>query len=174
VELGLGLAPGPSVLRGLGRPTADAYLQGLQWSRHDAIVSTACLVPDHGLPAAELVELARQNATTERSAGSLAALGAAEYRAGRYAEAVTTLEEAAALAGDGGSHWVMLFLALAYRQQNQPEKADAWEIKAWLTSETGWEGQLVFQRLWAELVFQRLWRKWTNGGRGTEGPFLRE
>jgi WD40 repeat protein/tetratricopeptide (TPR) repeat protein len=149
-ELGLDLAPGPSLLRGLGRSATDTFLQAEQSSRNAAIVYTACLIANHGLPAEELVRLAQHNVQARRSAGTLEALGAAQYRAGQYAEAVTTLEEAVKLDGEGGTTWMKLFLALAHRRQAQREQARAWLRKARLAGNADWEERLIDRLLRAE------------------------
>src|SRR5262249_985751 len=125
-EVGLALAPGPSLLRGLGTPTAAALLQRLQEGRHVEIVYAASLVADHGLPAQELLGLARANVKRSRIWERLEELGAAEYRAGRFADALTTLEEAVKLHGQGGTNWMKLFLAMACQQRGQSKQARSW------------------------------------------------
>jgi hypothetical protein len=149
-ELGLGLAPGPSLLRGLAQPVSETILQQMQHSRNDAIVFTACLVPDHGLPAAELVKLAQPNVQATRSADYLETLGAAQYRAGQYADACKTLEAAVKLHGKGGTNWMKLFLAMAYQRDRQAEQARAWFDRARLARGAGWEERLIHARLRAE------------------------
>jgi tetratricopeptide (TPR) repeat protein len=149
-ELGLGLAPGPSYVRGLGGPAADALLQAMQRSRNSAIVYTACLVPDHGLPAAELVRLAQENVQQVRGVDYLEDLGAAQYRAGKYADACKTLEEAVKLRGDVATVWAKLFLAMSYHRQGQAELARKTFHAATLTRDASWEERLIFNRLSAE------------------------
>jgi tetratricopeptide (TPR) repeat protein len=151
VELGLGMSPGPPYLRGLGGPTTAVLLESMQKDCNPAIVYGACIVPDHGLPTGELVQLARQSVERARWWGYLENLGAAQYRAGRYADAITTLEEAVKLHVRGGTNWMKLFLALAYQQQKQPDKADAWLEKAHLARDADWKEQLIYQRLRAEV-----------------------
>ena len=149
-ELGLGLDPGPSFMRGLGEPTVTLLLQEMQLSRNAAIVYGACIVPDHGLPSGELVQLARHNVEITRWWGSLDNLGAAQYRAGEYAESIKTLEEAVKLEGNGGTNWMKLFLGMAYQQEKQPDEARAWLEKAKLGKDAGWEERLIYERLRAE------------------------
>jgi uncharacterized protein HemY len=148
--LGLGLAPGPSALRGLGRPVADLLLQGLQRERDGAIVSTACIAPAHGLPAAELVRLADRNMQRIRNGFFLATLGAAQYRAGLYAAARKTLEEAAEIQGKRATAWTRLFLAMAYHRDGQADRARAAFAAAALPTNADWEQRLIFHHLRAE------------------------
>jgi hypothetical protein len=149
-ELGLSLAPGSSYLRGLGQPTADTVLQTMQRSRNAVIVNTACLIPNHGLPADELLRLAQQGVQAERNDSNLSLLGAAQYRAGQYAEAITSLEVSIKLHGRGGTTWMKLFLALAYYGQKQPVQARAWLEKPKLANNAGWEERLIDRLLRAE------------------------
>jgi hypothetical protein len=151
-DLGLGLQPGFSLLRGLGRPAADHFLQAIQRRRDDAIVYTACLLPDHGLPAEDLVDRARANVQAQRSAAYYETLGAALYRAGQDAEAIVALDGAVKLHGKGGTTWTKLFLALAHARQHRPDQARAWLEKAQLGENAGWEERLIHTRLRAEVA----------------------
>jgi WD40 repeat protein/serine/threonine protein kinase/tetratricopeptide (TPR) repeat protein len=148
--LGLGLAPGPSYLRGLGRPAAAVLLQRVQWSRNSAVVYTACLVPDHGLPPAALVRLAGKNVAQLRAASHLEDLGAAQYRAGLYAAARKTLEEVIEIQGKRVTAWTRLFLAMAYHRDGQAERARAAFAAAALPTNADWEQRLIFHHLRAE------------------------
>jgi tetratricopeptide (TPR) repeat protein len=148
-ELGLGLDAGPSLLRGLARPATGAILEGLQARRKAVIVYTACLCPNHGLPAAELVKLARPDVRHVRDWSSLEKLGAALYRAHQFDEAIATLEEAIRVHGRGGTSWMKLFLAMAYQHQGQPDKAREWLDTA-ATEDAGWQAQLIYDRLHKE------------------------
>jgi Flp pilus assembly protein TadD len=121
--------------------------RALQRSLKRTVVYTACLAADGGLPADELVRLAH---TDERDADSLPILGAAQYRAGQYAQAVATLEKAARLAGGRVMNWTKLFLAMAYQQQNQPASARGWLGRAVLADNADWEERLVYERLHRE------------------------
>jgi WD40 repeat protein/tetratricopeptide (TPR) repeat protein len=149
-ELGFGLNAGLPFCRASGRPAATAVLQSVQESRIESIVGAACLVPDHGLRPEYLVRLATNYVRTNRSADSLSALGAAQYRAGLYAQAIATLENATRLYGDANLVWVQLFLAIAYERQNQPTKARACFAKARLEANPIWYSQLIYDRLHRE------------------------
>jgi WD40 repeat protein/serine/threonine protein kinase/tetratricopeptide (TPR) repeat protein len=149
--LSLDLSPGAGLLRGLGEPAAEALLQSVQRSRNDAIVYTACLVPDHGLPADELLRIAREGVEAERTVDRLELLGAAQYRARDFAEARTTLEEAVKLQRQGGSVWAKLFLALTHARLGQAEQARGLLDKTRLPANAGWEERLIDQRLRAEV-----------------------
>jgi tetratricopeptide (TPR) repeat protein len=151
-ELGLGLAPGPSLLRGLAQPVAEAVLKQMQRSRNTAIVYTVSLVPNFGLPAVPLVKLAQENVQMERSASHLQTLGAAQYRAGQYADARKSLEEALALEDRRGTitTWTRLFLAMTYARMDEAEAARSWFDSAKLTDTDGWETRLIHDRLRAE------------------------
>src|SRR5262249_47501197 len=137
----------PWSLRGLGRPAAEAILERLQQGRNATIVYTACVVPDHGLPAAELVQLARQSVETSRRLADLENLGAAQYRAGRYGEALTPLREAVQAHGRGGTNWMKLFLAMACRQAGQPDQARGWFQRSALAKNADWQERLLYSRL---------------------------
>jgi tetratricopeptide (TPR) repeat protein len=150
-EVGFGLVPGPSLLRGLGWPTAELALKPLQRARSHAILYTACLAPDHHVSREQLLRLARTAAKADRSAAALAALGAAQYRAGQFAEAAATLEEAVELHGKDGSNVVKLFLAMAYQQQQQADRARDWLARA-QAKEGNDEPALVRDRLRQEAV----------------------
>jgi Flp pilus assembly protein TadD len=122
----------------------------MQRQRNNAIVYTACLVPHHGLPADALVRLAQANAAAQRTWGVLAALGAAQYRAGQFADAVKTLEEAVKRHGKGGTNWMKLFLAMACHQHGQADRAREWFDRAALPANPAWQERLLFERLLAE------------------------
>jgi hypothetical protein len=119
----------------------------LQVSRAAAIVYTACLLPDHGLPAPELVRLVRVHEQKSRTWFFLAVLGAAQYRACQFPEAIASLSAAATLHGQDGDNWTKLFLAMAYHRQGQPKKAMEWFAKAKLVPNSGWKQRLIFDRL---------------------------
>jgi WD40 repeat protein/tRNA A-37 threonylcarbamoyl transferase component Bud32/tetratricopeptide (TPR) repeat protein len=146
-QLGLGLVATPSYLRGFGHPAADAILERMQRQRHRAIVYTTCLVPDHGLPAGDLVRLARANLEAHRAWDGLADLGAAQYRAGQFGEAVASLEEAVKLHGKGGTNWMKLFLAMACHSEGQADRAREWFDRAALPDDADWQERLLFDSL---------------------------
>jgi WD40 repeat protein/tetratricopeptide (TPR) repeat protein len=150
VELGPGLDGCPALLRGQGWLVTQALLQRARGSRTDAILGAACLVPDHGLPPEELVRLARTYVEADRTWGSLGLLGAAQYRAGQYAQAIATLQEAVQVHGRNGWMWAQLFLALAYQRQNQPAQARQWLDRARLEVQRHWNDRVVYERLHQE------------------------
>jgi tetratricopeptide (TPR) repeat protein len=149
-ELGLCLSPDAGFLRRLGRPVSAAALRAMQQGRDEAIVYTACLIPDHGLPAEDLVRLGTRAVKGERSVDHLEALGAALYRAGRYAEAAATLQEAVTLHGKGGTNWMKLFLAMTCHQQGEHAKARAWFEQAAVRNLADRNQRLIFERLQRE------------------------
>jgi hypothetical protein len=145
-ELG-GLTPGPAVLRGLGQPAAEAVLASMQRTRRRAIVYTACLVAEHGLPGPELVRLARQNTEGQPTRFDLDLLGTAQYRAGQSAEAIVTLERAVKFDKNGGTNWAKLFLAMACHKEGRPDQAGRWFAQAVLPKNADWHHRLIFDRL---------------------------
>jgi tetratricopeptide (TPR) repeat protein len=150
-HLGFDLAPGPSLLRGLGQPAAQALLDNQRRASDMAIVWTACLAPDSGLPAAELVRLAQRRVEAQPNLwGVLENLGAAEYRAGNYEQAAKILERAVKRHGAGGTNWMKLFLALACHKLEQPATARDWFEKAVLPKGADWQERLLFHQLRAE------------------------
>jgi tetratricopeptide (TPR) repeat protein len=87
-----------------------------------------------GDPAA-LVRLAERSATTGPEQGNLLnTLGTAQYRAGRYREAVATLDRAIKAAGGEGSVYDWLILAMAHFQLDHADEAHRWLSRArtWL------------------------------------------
>jgi WD40 repeat protein/tetratricopeptide (TPR) repeat protein len=150
VALTLDLSPAPSLVRGLHSPVADALLRSVKAKRVADIVYTACLVPKPAVPARDLVHLAAEGAQMERSGESVLILGIARYRAGQYAEALTTLREAAKLQGEDLPNSTRLFLAMAYQRQQQPLKARAWFDRAKLPAGADWNRRLIYHRLHAE------------------------
>ncbi|MEE8468204.1 MAG: tetratricopeptide repeat protein, partial [Planctomycetota bacterium] len=91
---------------------------------------------------AEAVRLARRaTARTPRGSDHWGALGAAQYRAGEVAGAVSALQKAGRLAkrqGRDGSPLQALFLAMALHLDGDPEQARAWYDRAcqWMEAET--------------------------------------
>jgi hypothetical protein len=100
-----------------------------------------------GRPAEDLVRLARRNADVEPTAEALADLGAAQYRAGRFADAVASLEGAVKRHGEGGTNWGKLFLALACHKEGQADQAREWFDRAAFPDNAGWEERFLFERL---------------------------
>jgi WD40 repeat protein/Flp pilus assembly protein TadD len=149
-ELAASLTPGPSLWRGLGKPVAEAILGDIQRSRNSIIVYTACIIPDHGLPAEELVRLAQGNVTADRAWYLLDDLGAAQYRAGQFAAAIATLEEAVKRHGQGGTNWMKLFLAMACHKQGRVEQGRRWFDQAVFPQNPDWRERFLFQCLQQE------------------------
>jgi hypothetical protein len=114
------------------------------------LVRTAALLPDSGVPSAELLALARSCSDPDPldwQAREL--LGAALYRDGKAADTVTVLDQAVRLHGNGGSLWTKLFLALAHQRLGHTEEADKWQKKA---DKAGpWEEQVMQFQLLSEL-----------------------
>jgi hypothetical protein len=119
----------------------------MQRVRNDSIVFTACLVPGPGLPAEELVELARKCADAEPIRRYLGTLGAAQYRAGQYPEAVATLEKALKAHGQVADNEIKLFLAMACHHHGQVKQARAWFGQASLPKDAPWYDRVIFTHL---------------------------
>jgi hypothetical protein len=114
------------------------------------LVRAATLLPDSGVPAAELVALAHGCRTAQpQSWQAHELLGAALYRAGGAAEAVDQLEKAVDRHGQGGSLWARLFLALAHRRLGHAEQAQQYRRLALAAS--GWEEGVLQAQLLNEL-----------------------
>jgi Flp pilus assembly protein TadD len=86
----------------------------------------------------------------QRTWGLVENLGAAHYRAGQFAKATATLEEAVKRHGQGGTNWMKVFLAMAYRQRGQNEQAHKWFDCARLLANADWQERLLFDRLGQE------------------------
>jgi WD40 repeat protein len=115
-----------------------------------SLLRTAALLPDSGVPSAELLTLARRSADTDAldwRAREL--LGAVLYRIGKTADAIGVLEDVVRMHDSGGSLWAKLFLALAYQRQGQAEEAEKWRQRA--DKAEGWEEQVIQFRLLGEL-----------------------
>ena len=113
--------------------------------------STACLVSDHGLPAEPLVQLALATSETHRTQRLLTeTLGAAQYRAGHFAKAAETLQEAMKVHGKGGTNWMKFFSAMTCHQLGQAAQARTCFEQAALSKGTSWDQRLIFQQLRAE------------------------
>jgi Flp pilus assembly protein TadD len=121
-----------------------------QMRRAAVLVRAAAVLPDSGIAATELVALAHYGVAADPpSWEARELLGAALYRAGKSAEAVSELTEAVRLHGRGGSLWAQLFLAMAYHDPGQSEEARVWLRKA-AKAET-WEDQVFASQLRAPL-----------------------
>jgi Flp pilus assembly protein TadD len=82
----------------------------------------------------QAVALARRNVEAAPAEGGLwNTLGAAQYSAGNWKEAVTALEKSMEL-GKGGNSFDWFFLAMAYRQLGETDKARKWfdQAVAWM------------------------------------------
>jgi WD40 repeat protein len=145
----VGLAAQPAVA-----PWVGCVVTAMLWEQEQRRVATVLLraatpVADHGLPAAELVQLGQQAVEAEpQSWRSRELLGAALYRAGRHAEAVRELDEAVRLHGKGPL-WARLFLALAHRRLGHAKQAQEYRRQALPAS--GWEDSVLQAQLLNEL-----------------------
>jgi tetratricopeptide (TPR) repeat protein len=89
-------------------------------SAADLTAFLALLLPDAVLDIRPLLRLAETaHGSASDSAAYLETLGAALYRAGRYAESVERLNESASKREKGGTVWTQLFLAMAYVRLGQ-------------------------------------------------------
>jgi hypothetical protein len=114
------------------------------------LVRTAALLPGSGVPSEELLALARSGADADPLDWHACELfGAALHRDGKSAEAVTILDQAVRLHGNGGSLWAKLFLALAHQRLGQTDEAEKWRQKA--DKADGWEEQVMQFQLLGEL-----------------------
>jgi WD40 repeat protein len=114
------------------------------------LVRAAAVPPDGGVPAAELLALARSLAEAEpQSWQAHELLGAALYRSGQAAAAVGELEEAVRRHGQDGSLWSRLFLALAHRRLGHAERAQEYRRQA--LAAVGWEEGVLRAQLLYEL-----------------------
>jgi WD40 repeat protein len=146
------LAAGPAP--GLATVAATSPLKHERRRVAAQLVRAATLLADSGVPAEELVALARSG--VEADAGSWQArelLGAALYRQGNATQAVRELNAAARRHGTGGSPWARLFLALAHRQLGHAEQMAQWLQPA--ASADDWEDRMVGQQLRGELAAPR-------------------
>jgi WD40 repeat protein/tetratricopeptide (TPR) repeat protein len=151
-ELAAGLPAASPLARLAGRPVADTALSRILAERSQAIAYTASLFPDSGIPPADLVALAeRAVRADETSWSSRENLGASLYRAGRFEDAIRTLEQAIKLHGKGGTLWMKLFLALAHQRLGQADEARTWHEQAKLPEKARWQDRLIHRELSREL-----------------------
>src|SRR5262249_37664180 len=97
-------------------------------------------VADPGVPVRLAEDALKLHAVTEREGSDrLRILGAALYRAGRFTEAIRTLEERHRGRGDGGDPQGFAFLALAYHRLGHRAEARRWldKLAAYRPKETG-------------------------------------
>jgi WD40 repeat protein len=142
------LAAGPTP--GLIAAAAASPLPGEQRRVAAELVRAGAVLSDQGVPAAELVALARSGVTAEpRSWQAHELLGAALFRADQAAEAVGELDEAVRLHGDGGSLWSRLFLALAHGRLGHAQQVR--EHRQQAPAATGWDDSVLQAQLLGEL-----------------------
>jgi WD40 repeat protein len=115
-------AGGQRSYRRIGRRMLDRF-HASRDAASAAVAATLVLEPLPKVAATQLVELQQRVLNRQpRSSDHLALLGAALYRAERYADAVKHLDQAVALTrGDMG--WMNLFLALAHHRLGHVEEA---------------------------------------------------
>jgi hypothetical protein len=122
--------------------------------RSAVLVRAAALLSDSGIPAPDLVALARscvQDVPQSWQAHEL--LGAAFLRDGKPAEAIRELDDSVRLQGEGGSLWARLFLALAHQRLGHRREAEQWQTKA---EKAGpWEEQVMQFNLLGEVEAAR-------------------
>jgi WD40 repeat protein len=110
-------------LAAFGKTTSPATANTLAW--------TCALAPGAGADPARVVALAERAVASKLKPHTyLNTLGAALYRAGRFAEAVRRLEEAIQAQGKGGMVEDWLFLALAHQRLGHTSDARQWLDKA--------------------------------------------
>jgi WD40 repeat protein len=142
-------AAGPAL--GMSTAVAASPLQLEQRRLAAQLVRAAAVAPESGVPAAELVALARSCTSAhpqDWQAHEL--LGAALFRDGKANDAVRELEIAVRLHGKGSSPWARLFLALAHQRLGHAEEARKWLPKA--KDASAWEEQLMQMQLLHELA----------------------
>jgi tetratricopeptide (TPR) repeat protein len=76
------------------------------------------------------VSLAEQAVALDRAYGRLNTLGSLLYRAGRYEDAIRSIDEGIKLHGKGGMGWDWLFLAMAHHRLGRQDEARKWLDKA--------------------------------------------
>jgi eukaryotic-like serine/threonine-protein kinase len=127
--------------------SANAILSG-SWTTNlafgNTVVWPCALTPDAvadpGVPVRLAEDALKLHAVTEREGSDrLRILGAALYRAGRFAEAIRTLEESHRGRGDGGDPQGFAFLALAHHRLGHRAEARRWldKLAAYRPKETG-------------------------------------
>jgi WD40 repeat protein/tetratricopeptide (TPR) repeat protein len=160
-----GLAVIPTPAPGAGSAVASTLLRREEARRAAVVVQAAALLPNSGIPAAELVDLARLAMEIDPQSWQYReALGAALYRAGQYAEAVRELGEAVRLHGDEGSLWAQLFLALAHQRLGHAEQAKQLSQQAGSLPGWSWEEQVIERQLQGELGLQAPGLRMRYGG----------
>jgi Flp pilus assembly protein TadD len=103
-----------------------------------SMVLNARTLPFNDENAGRLVEVAQRLVAGGRDASSLDLLGGTLYRAGRYEEAIRTLQESIVLHGKGGYSDTWLFLALAQQRLGKEDEArrNLTRLETWLAGTT--------------------------------------
>jgi dipeptidyl aminopeptidase/acylaminoacyl peptidase len=153
-DLAAGLSPQPTLGHAAASLAVPPVARREELRLAAVLVRAAALLPDNGIPRAELVSLARSCTLDDpQSWQSLELLGAALVRDGKPAVAVKVLDESVRLHGNGGSLWARLFLALAYQRLGHRDDAEVWHKKA---DKAGpWEEQVMQFQLLGELEAAR-------------------
>jgi WD40 repeat protein/serine/threonine protein kinase len=106
-------------------------------------VYLCALVPDAVTDFDALVRLAEQAcAKSPQNWYYLDTLGAALYRAGRFEDAIRTLDEACAVHGKGGNSCNWFFLALAHHRLGHADDA-----RRWLSTAVAWQERAIRNNL---------------------------
>ncbi|MBV9126440.1 MAG: hypothetical protein JO112_24085, partial [Planctomycetes bacterium] len=133
---------------------------------------TCVLAPEAVADPGQAVRLAEQAVQAfPGDVKSLQTLGAALYRAGRWADAVQRLTEAAAGPDEAGNAWDWLFLAMAHQQLGHREEARKWlnQAEHWLNQTALEEAQGRRQRMpWYQRLELEVLRQ--EGERGVSSP----
>jgi Flp pilus assembly protein TadD len=122
-------------------------------ARAAILVRAAALLPDSGVPAPRLVELALGTREGPQSLQYHELLGAALVRAGQATAGVRELQEAVRLHPRGGALWTKLFLALAQQRLGNTVEAQHWRENS-LQAQT-WEEAILQHQLLRELDMAR-------------------
>jgi tetratricopeptide (TPR) repeat protein len=129
-------------------------------------VAWACvLAPAGGVDPATVVQLAQKSADAlPRARGPLHTLGCALVRAGRYEEAIKTLQKSERYEQEGGNPWDWLFLALAHHHLGQREEARKYldQSVAWMDRHPKGDGPIPGSTslfLWPSRVELSLFRR---------------
>jgi serine/threonine-protein kinase len=103
---------------------------------------------------AEAVALAARAQDRAPGVTRLRTLGAAQYRAGRLADAIHSLKLACYLHDEGGTPRIGFFLAMAYQESGREDEARQWRAKAlaWMEAEPHHDVELERLRAEAEAL----------------------
>jgi tetratricopeptide (TPR) repeat protein len=147
----------------------ERFSNATDWYTTNSAAWSLSLGPDAGVDPEQIVSLARRALKLKPDDYSATnTLGAALYRAGRYQEALETLERAIALHGGGGLGFDMLLMALVKQALGQADEAREWckrGVRWTRDAETGkisdpaitlpleWEAHLELEMLCREAQF---------------------